>query len=1407
MKFKIWLLLTGVLISIPHLYSQNIYFIKYKIDVSLQEIDNKISTQKIMPAGINAPVETEINKLDYLAKGLGRESEVLSRIIKVSFDKSVSENNIYTLQNLDPSIEYIQKSTTYQMDFVPNDSLSSQQWALEKIQAFDAWDVTTGIDTVLLAIIDTGIDYLHPDLKNKIYSNPGETGVDNNGHDKTLNGIDDDGNGFVDDYRGWDFTDREGFPFDSSGGDYLNWDNDPMDEQGHGTYIGGIAGAEVNNLTGVAGIAPNIQLVNLRAFDPAGFGEEDDVAAAIVYAVIIGVKVVNMSFGDNAFSLVLKDVIEYAYSQGLVLVGSSGNSGSADPHYPSGYSEVISVGNSTVEDFVAGNSNYGSTLDLVAPGSSIVTTARDNNYASISGTSAATPHVSATAALLLSLSSFTNEEVKQIIKSTTDDIGEPGWDLHSGAGRLNVFKAVSVVAPSVIKFNHPTQDFATLEDEIVINATVLSPAFIHYSLYYGTGFNPDSWITLIENGLNQFSGEDIFTLDISSLPDTVFCLRLEVLLSNGRTLEERVNFHVSRSAPGVQLVSAGPAFYGDKTTILAAIYTDEPCLVRMYYRKIGEPDFNFVTLDGFTTNNQFIKYLHYGFLPKQIVQQNSLYDVFFEAENLVGLTTIVKNNEAYFRFSTNFEAEYSGETELEYNLPPGSIYENPVNLLSPELTEIFITESKISEFPVTSIYSLENNSFVLVDSLVDRLVRDFGDFNNNGLKDVLASISRDGFIYEQNSIGSSVLTQKFAQETGDFWPVMAQDIDGDNFTDLITVDSDTSYTIWNIANDLTVSGGVKLSNFTQKSFGQNIIDAANGVIADIDGNGINEFWTVDLDGDIYSYEIFGADDFRTGSIISTEFIGSAAFLAAGDFNSDGIDELAVLLHSIDEFDIAPFYRLMVFNLIGDQFNVLYDQALIDAATEFGQGVFRNTENRLRFADLDNDLQDELIVFMFPYAYIFKHNVINTKIITYKENINSNSIFVADLNLNGVTEIAFPTSDGIKFYEFAVSDRASTPHNLSGFSINPTSAILKWNGDVDQYYIYRGNDRNSLELIDSTFDREYVDLDLNADTYYYYAVRAFDPARLYPLSNLSTVIDIFMHTPGELLSVTATSSKTAIVLFSEKMNNTIENLQAFKLNDIVFPGSVSSATQYSYLLTFRNPIPVGENQLLVKDLKDLYGSPIPEKTFSFTMDSTIANQEFFISSFNIINPYLISVTFNLEVDESTVINTNNFIFEPENKASGISIGENNKTILVDLKGEKPVGSIGREYVMRIKNIKSSVSTGNIEINTGAGSYVVLTGFAKDLSDVYVYPNPVEIGAGATKLTFANLPRYAKLMIWTIDGKKIAELEENEGNGGIDFNLKDESGNILGSGIYFYRIVMLDELNSETDEKLGKFAIVR
>ncbi len=1368
------------------------FFIKYKSSVDQQTIEQKIAGKKIFQENALFKPDKSNISVEHFAGNLGKKDPVLSKIIKITLANQTDADLLFQSSSSDPSIEYIEEAHVYKIDSIPNDSLISSQWALSKIDAFNAWNITAGDTSIIIGIIDTGIDFLHPDLKNKIFKNYKETQGNN---------ADDDLNGFTDDTMGWDFTDRTGFPFDSTGGDYLNWDNLPEDDNGHGTYIAGIAGAENNNGIGISGAAPNVKLLNIRAFDPAGFGDEDDVAAGILYAIEMGAEVINMSFGDNTFSYVLRDVIKYAYSQNVVLVASSGNSGSDLPHYPSGYSEVISVGNSTSEDYVSANSNFGSTIDLVAPGTSIITTSKNNSYSEVSGTSASAPFVSAGAALILSLQDFTNDEVKEILKSTSDDIDAAGWDEKSGGGRLNLFRAVSVIAPSIVKFNYPYQDFATNADSIAVTATILSAYFRKYELYVGAGLNPVSWNILIENGTNQVSNQNIYNLNLSDFKDSVYCLRLVLYQSNGRTSEERLNFFVNRTPPVLNLISAGPSYYGDKTTILAAVSADEPSVIKMFYRKAGDLNFDFITLDGFSINNKFVGNLHYGFIPKQLVEQNMNYEVFFEAENLVGLRDTLKDGNNFFVFNTAFIFTPAAEYEQPFSLPPGNLFDKQLNL-SESSREAAIRE--FSNSNTTYFYRLNGSSFIKIDSLTDKIIKDYGYFNDNASPDLLTLFVKNGYIEE---LENERFVQKFENSTGSFWPVLAEDIDKDGRTEILAVDSDSSMTIWKVQNNLSLTDSIRLLNYTPGRGLGNKFDSPDAVIVDSDNNGNNEIWMTDVEGDILSYEFVPGTGYQAFKTIETGLICSSAFLSAGDYDGDGIKEIAVLLHSIEERDIAPFYRLVAFNLVNDSLNIVYEQTFVDASKEFNSS-FQRSENAVKFADIDNDGSEELILFMFPYSYIFKNNSGNTSIISYKENINSGSILVSDLNLNGVKEIAFPNDSRINFFEFNSSSKTPAPFNLTGYNIDSAQIRLAWSGEGIMFYIYKGDNAQNLILADSISSNEYFDRNISIPHNYFYAVKASDPGKPEPLSDFSQIVKVYSHKPAEIEKVESKSRNSVQVSFTEKIKTTIENLNSFEVLNSGFPNSISPSNEYSYLVSFPGNLPAGLNYLRIIDLKDLYNSPVKNDTVSFFVDSISAVPEFFISNHEIINPYLVKVKFNLEVDDASASDPVNYNFEPENAVTNISIDQTDKKIIyLNLNGQKPVGSVGREYRLRIENLKSSSSSGNLQINSGAGSYILLTGFAQNLSGLYVYPSPVKINGGEGELTFANLPQKVKISIWTLTGMRVADLEGTNGSGGLQYNLKNENGELISSGIYLFRIVQIDDSNNEIDEKIGKFAVIK
>ncbi len=333
--------------------------------------------------------------------------------------------------------------------------------------------------------------------------------------------------------------------------DFTNWDNDPFDEHGHGTNIAGVIGAE-HNTFGIAGVNQNIEIMNLRAFDKNGNGEEDDAASAIIYAIMMGAKVINMSWGDTQYSRVLSDVIDFANSKGVIMIGSAGNSSSNLPHYPSGFSSVISVGAIQENEFLASFSNYGSSVDLVAPGSQIITTGLNNTYKNVSGTSISAPFVSAAASIILAINEYGSEEVKQILKTTSKDLGENGWDETYAAGSLNLERAIKLSVPSRISINKPLNNFHTSSDELKINITCISPYFRDFELYYGIGFNPDSWTKLdVQQNQYQIVEQELYNLDLRNLADTTYTVRLVLNTVNNKPLEERSSFVIDRTKPNV----------------------------------------------------------------------------------------------------------------------------------------------------------------------------------------------------------------------------------------------------------------------------------------------------------------------------------------------------------------------------------------------------------------------------------------------------------------------------------------------------------------------------------------------------------------------------------------------------------------------------------------------------------------------------------------------------------------------------------------------------------------------------------------------------------------------------------------------------------------------------------------
>lgn len=354
----------------------------------------------------------------------------------VSLPRGVSIDQALAWFRGRPGVQYAAPNHLIYVQDTPNDSRFLEQWGLEKIQAVAGWNIAHASSEVVVAVIDTGVDYHHTDLAANIWENLGEI---------PGNGVDDDGNGYVDDVVGWDFV---GHTTDCSDTDCKKEDNDPSDGHGHGTHVAGILGAVTNNAEGIAGAAWNCTVMPLRAgykqTGGSGVLSEGDAAAAIEYAADNGAMILNLSWGDTVSYPAVRAAVSYAEDLGVLICAAAGNNGTDTPFYPAAYPNeaIIAVGSTTQSDKKASTSNYGDWVDLFAPGDGVLSTCLNNSYCLKSGTSMATAYVSGLAAILFSrYPGWSPLVIKAMIVESADFL--PGLQIGStSAGRMNILSSL-----------------------------------------------------------------------------------------------------------------------------------------------------------------------------------------------------------------------------------------------------------------------------------------------------------------------------------------------------------------------------------------------------------------------------------------------------------------------------------------------------------------------------------------------------------------------------------------------------------------------------------------------------------------------------------------------------------------------------------------------------------------------------------------------------------------------------------------------------------------------------------------------------------------------------------------------------------------------------------------------------
>ncbi len=449
-----------------------------------------------------------------------RSSSPIDRIYKIKLTPGYTVEEAIEKLKREPSVSYAEPQYRVHLLYVPNDPEAAvgtgQQYYLDKIKAYDAWGIERGNKNVVIGILDTGASPEHEDLKNSIAVNTADP----------VNGIDDDRDGYVDNYIGWDMADN---------------DNDPTaDGHRHGTLVAGIANAEADNGTGIAGVGFNSSFLPIKIFTTAET-ESTNAYEAIVYAADHGCDVINLSWGGiQPYSQFEQDIINYAVlEKDAVVIAAAGNDNLEIAYYPASYDNVVSVAFTDAMDIKAPRSTYSPFVDLTAPGLGIYTTDFNGSYRRArSGSSLATPMVSGAAALLRAkFPDYTAQQIAAQLRASTDDIynldGNAPYFRKLGKGRLNIAQALSDKMISGIALESYAFNYDEQKGQVYLTVTLknyLSPSGTKAK---ATLRSDSPFITVVDS---VFEVGTIPTLDSSNNSSAPFRIKIDPELKVGNEL-------------------------------------------------------------------------------------------------------------------------------------------------------------------------------------------------------------------------------------------------------------------------------------------------------------------------------------------------------------------------------------------------------------------------------------------------------------------------------------------------------------------------------------------------------------------------------------------------------------------------------------------------------------------------------------------------------------------------------------------------------------------------------------------------------------------------------------------------------------------------------------------------------
>ena len=1037
---------------------------------------------------------------------------------------------------------------------VPNDPMYPEQWNLPLTRVSVAWAIEKGAPNVVIAIIDSGIDYTHDDLAPKTWRNPGEI---------PDNGLDDDGNGYVDDIHGWDFTDA---PNVQAEGDYLEGDNQPIDESGHGTHVAGIAGALPGNGIGIAGVAWDCPVMAVRAGLSLGGSsrmQDDDSAAAIVYAVDNGASVVNMSWGSERRSFVIQDAIDYAYARGAVLVAAAGNSQKAAAIFPAAYRKVIAVASTEQNQQRFYQSNFGASVDIGAPGNVILSTQINNQYRRLTGTSMASPHVAGVAALVLSKRpALTHEEVRSILISTADPVYAKDGDQEAGAvesvpelderfvgaGTLNAERALFASGVLQARIFSPETNSGGA-DSIVVVGTVGGYKFRSWQLSYGASTVPTEFTTFTAADTTQKIAETLAVWDTTAVPEGIYTVRLTATATDGHQVHDQVVVSVDRTPPQVLSLTATDTLYGEQPLTIFTWATDDLTQNTFYYRREGSlAPFAAVETTELRAEHFLLLALDRG-----------TYQFFVEAENTTQLTTRADNGGEFYTTTVRADSiSPSGFAETPLDMPP--LYTANVTadfdrdgrpeIVGNPLASEALTDPEL-QGAILAVYERHPNGRYQLAHTLDTVeglsnIQQFipwtvDDTDGDGLLEILATDDTRTFLLE--SLTPRGYPQQVIWETPFLASGAIADLDADGQKEIVGPDNNNDRLLV-FEYDPATRTYMERATIPNDSAGSNVF-AHVFAIDDFDADGNVELVAGDSEGDLFVYD---ASTFRLEW--QTELpLKDITQLVAGDLTGDGIPEFVVGgLLSLPDNPSGPFlWKYFVFTHTPNGYDLLTGDAA-EATTAIAP--HRLHGNSVAIADVIGEGRNQLIIAAYPNLYLLYWDGGVLAPLWHRQIAETPNLLAADLNRNGFHEFYGNLGDGLVQFESVFSTESDTletlqPWDVTARPLTQRTVHITWRAALDDevdesdatdlaapsFRVYRAQGEKAeapppdayQKVVESLNVTRYLDRQVTADKTYWYTVTTVDSngeetERTEPVSATPReppqLIHAAYHRPGE-----------------------------------------------------------------------------------------------------------------------------------------------------------------------------------------------------------------------------------------------------------------------------------------------------